>query len=252
MDGIVFIARLGSTRLSQKHLIKVLDKTFIEWLIKRFADFFASEITDKKIQLVLATSDEPENREFEFVLNSLPVEIFYGSVNNIPLRLTECAKKYDLKNVISIDGDDILCSTAATKIVLGELRKTMHEKWIKTTGLALGMNVAGYKRSVLEKSTEQIGAGKLETGWGRIFDSFESATINLGEYDQKTDLRFTLDYQEDANFFKSIIEGLCDKVLDASDQELIDYVIKNELVKINKNINEKYWRNFNSQMKAEG
>ncbi len=252
MDGIVFIARLGSTRLSKKHLIKVLDYTFLEWMIKRFIHSFASEIAANKVQLILATSDESINKEFEDVLRSLPVKVFYGSVNNIPLRLIQCAKKYDLQNVISIDGDDILCSPEAAKQVREELRKTAEGKWVKTTGLALGMNVAGYKRSVLEKSYNQIGKGKLETGWGRVFDSFESIAIILGDYDRRSDLRFTLDYQEDADFFRRIIEGFGEEIINATDQELIDYVISNDLMKINKDINDIYWKNFKTQMKAEG
>ena len=41
----------------------------------------------------------------------------------------------------------------------------------------------------------------------------------------ESDLRFTLDYQEDANFFEVIIEGFGDKIIAASDQEVIDFVI---------------------------
>jgi spore coat polysaccharide biosynthesis protein SpsF (cytidylyltransferase family) len=252
MDGIVFIARLGSTRLNKKHLIKVLDKTFLEHMITRFINSFKADIESSKVQLILATSDEPANREFEDVLRSLPIKVFYGSINNIPLRLRECAIKFDLQNVISIDGDDILCSPEATGLVREELRKTTDEKWVKTIGLPLGMNVAGYKRSVLEKSCDQIGSGKLETGWGRVFDSFESVTLKLGDYDRRSDLRFTLDYREDSEFFKRIIERFGDKIYDTSDQEVIDYVISNDLMTINKDINEKYWANFNNQMKEEG
>ena len=112
MDGIVFIARLGSSRLPKKHAIKVLDRSFIEWLIGRYAVAFQSEIAAQKVQLVLATSDEPDNKEFEALLNTLPVAIFYGAVDNIPLRLLQCARAYDFQNIISIDGPLITaCST---------------------------------------------------------------------------------------------------------------------------------------------
>ena len=252
MDGIVFIARLGSTRLGKKHLIKVLDKTFLEHMIMRYVKYFKTDIESNEIQLILATSDEPINREFEEVLRPLPIKIFYGSVENIPLRLLECAENFDLKNIISIDGDDILCSPEATSLVWKELRISSDEKWIKIVGLPLGMNVTGYKRSVLKIGCDEIGHGKFETGWGRIFDSVESKTIKLGDYDQRGDLRFTLDYQEDAQFFKKVIEGFGDKIYSASDQEVIDYVINNDLMKINMDNNEKYWDNFTSQLNSEG
>lgn len=36
MVGVFITARLGSTRLNEKHLIEVNGKPFIEWLVKRF------------------------------------------------------------------------------------------------------------------------------------------------------------------------------------------------------------------------
>jgi spore coat polysaccharide biosynthesis protein SpsF (cytidylyltransferase family) len=247
MDGIVFIARLGSTRLPEKHLIQAGGRPFIEWLVQRFAQRFSEEIAKGSIKLILATSDEPINKRFEDVLKSSSIETFYGSVNNIPLRLLQCGKAFTLENIISIDGDDILCSTEAAKKVIGELKSNSSILWAKTSGLPLGMNVAGYKISALTQKEAEIGEGKLETGWGRVFDSATCATINLGEYESRTDLRFTLDYEEDAKFFKSTIESLNHK-LTATDKEIIDHVISHKLNEINSEINAKYWQNFNNQI----
>jgi spore coat polysaccharide biosynthesis protein SpsF (cytidylyltransferase family) len=251
MDGIVFIARLGSTRLSRKHLIKASGQTFVEWMIKRFLYEFKSEIASHGVQLFLATSDEPVNRDFEAILKSLPVKIFYGSVSNIPLRLLQCVREHNLQNIISVDGDDILCSPKAARQALQSLQKTSKHKWIKTSGLALGMNVMGFNREVLEACADKIGTEKLETGWGRVFDSSKSIDIKLGNFSQRTDLRFTLDYQEDADFFKAVIEGYGDSILSATDTEIVNYVTENNLTRINAGVNDTYWENFNKQMKSE-
>jgi spore coat polysaccharide biosynthesis protein SpsF (cytidylyltransferase family) len=252
MDGIVFIARLGSTRLPQKHLVSVLGKTFIEWLVERFAERFKDDIQENTLKLILLTSDEPVNREFENVFRFAPVEIFYGSVNNIPLRLLQCAKAMDLDNIVSIDGDDILCSPEAAREVLLSLRDTKERKWFKTVGKPLGMNVAGYKRSVLLSSEAKIGHGKLETGWGRVFESEQCIDIKMGDYELKNDFRFTLDYEQDARFFKAVIEGLGEEIVHASDEEIINFVLANDLTRINREINDEYWSNFTKQIKEEG
>lgn len=212
---------------------------------------FQSEITAQKVQLVLATSDEPDNKEFEALLNALPVTVFYGAVNNIPFRLLQCARAYDFQNIISIDGDDVLCSPQAAKQVCEKLHNTDSTRWFKTVGLALGMNVAGYKRSVLETSEKQIGIAKLETGWGRVFDTLECSSIRMGDYESRQDLRFTLDYEEDVRFFKSIIEALGEKIFEYSDEQIINFTLKNGLNNINRDVNNRYWTNFNDQIKIE-
>src|SRR6478672_326472 len=104
MTGILFIARLGSTRLSQKHLIKAQGKTFIEWLVDRFREEFKEEIEQEKVRMIIATSDEPENRLFETIFPSDQVEVFYGAIDNIPLRQSQCADICGFDNIISVDG----------------------------------------------------------------------------------------------------------------------------------------------------
>ena len=69
MIGIQIIARLGSTRLKRKHLIKALDKTFLEWLILRIQNEFINEITLKEIKIFISTSDEIENKELMEAFN---------------------------------------------------------------------------------------------------------------------------------------------------------------------------------------
>ena len=114
MIGILFIARLGSTRLEQKNLIEANGTTFMECLVNRFQHTFQKEIENGVIKLIIATSDEPENRRFDalFAYNS-DVSVYYGNKANIPLRQLECALDNNLSHIISIDGDDTLCSTEA-------------------------------------------------------------------------------------------------------------------------------------------
>ena len=42
---------LGSTRLSQKHLIEIEGKPMIKWLVDRFDFGFKNEILEKKIKI---------------------------------------------------------------------------------------------------------------------------------------------------------------------------------------------------------
>jgi spore coat polysaccharide biosynthesis protein SpsF len=251
MTGILIIARLGSKRLEKKHLINVEGKMFIEWLVLRFLNQFKNEITYKKVKIIIATSIAPENKQFIELLQKYPVDVFFGSDTNIPYRQLECALNYNFKNIISIDGDDILSSTEASRIIYNHLNNGFTA--VKTVGLPMGMNVIGYSTGYLEECIKKNNANSqtmLETGWGRIFNE-QVEKINLGEYEKDVRLRFTLDYDDDSVFFKNIISNFKENIVNINDSQLLNYVLEKEIFKLNMNLNEIYWENFNNSKNNE-
>lgn len=250
MVGIFIIARLESTRLRQKHLIKVNDKTLIEWLVERYSDFFEKEINDKLIKIFIVTSSTFENKKFENLFSkNLNVNIFFGSDENIPLRLYQCAEANNISKIISVDGDDIFCSTSASAMVIDQLNKG--ENIVKTYGLPLGMNVIGFKKNYLHLCLKNLSSAKLETGWGKIFKDSDIKTIKLDSANDNLKIRATLDYKEDALFFKTIIDFFQEKILKLEDEKLIEMILKKKWFEINNSLNEEYWRNFYEQKKSE-
>jgi spore coat polysaccharide biosynthesis protein SpsF len=248
MTGIVFIARSGSTRLKDKHLIKAGDVSFLAWLLKRFIVEFKNEIDSKDIRIIIATAVLPENKVFEKIITDLPVEVFYGSNDNIPLRQLECADELGLSNIISIDGDDILCSYSAARKIYDELKNS--RLYVKTAGLPLGMNAMGYQTEFLRNSLNND-LGKLETGWGRIFDETRATVIEFTQHTDVKDLRMTLDYEEDSVFFKTIIESIGENIITIPDKELIKIIVEKGLYKLNFGKSDMYWDNFNTQKNLE-
>lgn len=250
MTGLFIVARLGSTRLKEKHLIEADKEPFIRWLVQRFVYEFKSEIKTGDVQIFLTTSDNPENNVFEKILQDLPVTIFYGSETNIPLRQLQCAEKYNVTEIISLDGDDVLCSSSGARLVWDKLVEGNY--MAQTSGLPFGMNISGYKSFFLKESLRLSGnTDKLETGWGRIFDKEKIYTIVIDNVKENKDLRFTLDYDQDAEFFKHVIESLGKKVIEITDNDLINHVQEKELYKINCELNNIYWDNFLKQKKEE-
>lgn len=250
MTGILFIARLGSTRLPNKHLIEVNGITFMRWLLARFAYEFKEEIKNGEVKLIIATSEKPENKKFETILKKLPASVFYGNDENIPLRQIECGEKFGFTNIISIDGDDILCSVKAARKIYNELKNNLRPL-VKSIGLPFGMNAIGYTLNFIKESLNSKNT-KLETGWGRIFDTNSMYSIKLGGYETDQDLRFTLDYQEDASFFEKVISFFGEKIIMVNDEELIDEVKCHRFFEINQSVHKEYWRNFNLQQNQEG
>ena len=241
MIGIFITARLGSTRLYQKHLIEIEGKPMIKWLVDRYIKGFQNEIQDQKIKIFITTSINQENHLFDTIFENSNIEIFYGADSN--------AKANSIDYIISVDGDDILCSIEASKIVL----KNLLEKGnlVKTIGLPLGMNVMGYSTLFLERSLDQNKIEKLETGWGKIFEEKDIITIEIENNLNCEKIRATLDYNEDVLFFNNVITGIGNEINTISDKDLVENIINNNWSIANENLIDTYWENFNKQKKAE-
>lgn len=246
--GIFITARLGSTRLEKKHLLPVNGKPLIYYLIQRILGEFSQEIESNGVQIVIATSDEQENRRFED-FSKYGAAVFYGSINNIPLRHYQAATAYALDAIVSIDGDDILCSPKGMREIHQELARGA--AYVKTSNLPFGMNSFGYSYQFLASAIRNHTGDTLETGWGRIFDEAQLTDIAIPFSVQNNGLRFTLDYDADYQFFKAVIEKCGDKIAKISDNDLGDIVLKEELFKINESISKQYWNNFHRLQNEE-
>src|ERR1035437_3724061 len=135
MIGLLITARMGSSRLPQKHLVQANQKPLLYWLIARFEHEFEKEIKEQKACLVIATSEKPDNKNFSVATQNTTCKIFQGSDDNIPLRHLQCAKHFNLTHVISIDGDDILCSTYAARKVYDQMIKDNQHNYFSISGL---------------------------------------------------------------------------------------------------------------------
>lgn len=239
--GIFVTARLGSSRLKRKHLLPVCGKPIIQYLLDRIAFEFAAELQKQEVIIVIVSSDEPENRNFECFTSST-VKVFFGATHNIPLRHQQAAESLGLDAVLTVDGDDILCSTEGMR----ELYQLLcsGEEYVRSIGLPFGMNSMGYAADFLKASVSTHISEVLETGWGRIFDEQSVREISLGNELADQRLRFTLDYQEDYEFFAAVIEALGERVQGAGLDTIVTLVRQRELFRINETIANEYWDNF--------
>jgi spore coat polysaccharide biosynthesis protein SpsF (cytidylyltransferase family) len=246
--GVFITARLGSSRLPRKHLLSVAGKPLMVYLLERIATEFAAEIKDNQVSVVIVTSDEPENRDFKLIVDDY-TQVFYGSIDNIPLRHHQAASALSVDAIIAVDGDDILCSTQAMRSVYQALRGGC--PYVRSKGLPFGMNVSGYTTSFLETSLEGHRKGVLETGWTQIFADASVTELDLSSFKTDNRLRFTLDYPEDYQFFTALIEALGEKLVTANHDEIVEVVEQKLIYRLNQNIAQEYWANFHQCMERE-
>jgi hypothetical protein len=91
--------------------------------------------------------------------------------------------------------------------------------------------------------------GKIETGWGRIFTS-PPKVIKISIPGNHSDLRFSLDYEEDMVFFQELFKVM-QRPFTADVETIVRYVGDYQLQKINSNVVAEYWKNFESERNKE-
>lgn len=246
--GLFIVARLGSQRLQAKHLQPAAGAPVLLHLIRRLRHAFAAHLADGRARVVIVTSDEPGNRAFEEVAGA-EASVFYGSIHNIPLRQLEAAEAGGYTEIVSVDGDDILCSPAGVLAVAEKL--AAGTDYVQTSGLPFGMNSFGYTRRFLAEAMARHRQGTLETGWGRIFQGQTPATISYAHLPQDERLRFTLDYAADLEFFRGVLDALGPRAASATDADIIRLVLDQKLHLRNAALAEEYWANFRRQVEKE-
>jgi spore coat polysaccharide biosynthesis protein SpsF (cytidylyltransferase family) len=243
--AIFITARMGSQRLSDKHFLKIKDnKLAINMLLDAIYTEFAFEISNNFILPVIVTGNIHRNKKFIELRSEYDIKIFFGDDQNIPLRHLQASMEYEIDSMMAIDGDDLMISREAMRAVYKNLLNGAD--YISTSGLPLGMNVMGYSSKVLREKTKDLNNGKLDTGWGYIFDTVSNKINVEFNVPNATAIRATLDYIEDLEFFKKVFNELNPIEINNS-KDICDKIISKRLHLINSDLNERYWQNFESQ-----
>ncbi len=246
--GLFITARNGSKRLPDKHLMTINGKKVISILVNRVRNWLQALRDNQTYIIAITTGSYQENRSLGVSIDE-KAEIFYGSDQNIPLRHLQAAEHFDVEYIISIDGDDILISLEYITQVLERLKQG--NLYVSTSGLPLGLNIAGYSTNFLRKSLSGKKESILETGWHQIFDSHRKNFMNIKGFKKYRMIRATLDYPNDYRFFKRCFTEINDIYLLGS-KDLCESIIKNKIYVENCGISDVYWKNFEARKNDQG
>ncbi|MDA7810729.1 glycosyltransferase family protein [Candidatus Pelagibacter sp.] len=97
--GAIIEARLGSTRLPGKVMLKVNNQPLIFQLIKRLK--FVKNID----QIIVATTLNKKDDVICDFLKKNKINFFRGSEDNVVDRVLKAAKKFKIKNIVQVTGD---------------------------------------------------------------------------------------------------------------------------------------------------
>lgn len=232
-NAIFMTARVGSSRLSRKHLLKIKDKYCIEYCIDRAKK---SKLADG---IVLCTTNLEEDDILVEIAKKNGIEYFRGSVEDKLDRWNEACKKFNVNFFVTYDADDLICEPSLIDKAF-EQRERNHSNFIQAgENLICGSFTYGISHLALNYVCKKKTSSNTEMMW-TFFDNNRIRKEYLEDVPImffRNDIRATLDYKEDYEFFKTIIEGMTKGNEDFSLfslKDIVEFLDKNpEISKIN-------------------
>jgi glutamate-1-semialdehyde aminotransferase/spore coat polysaccharide biosynthesis protein SpsF (cytidylyltransferase family) len=200
-------ARMGSTRLPGKVLKEVCGKSLIEILLKRLS-------RSKKIdKIILATSEKPENDLLVKTVEKLGFEVFRGNDNDVLDRYYQAAKQQHPDIVVRITGDCPLIDYQVTDQVINYFLENDLDYVCNGDPPTFpdGLDTEVFTFESLEKACKEA-SQQYEREHVTPFIR-ESELFRVGNFYGDEDFsgeRWTVDYPEDFQLIKAIIENFND------------------------------------------
>jgi len=206
MSKAIFLTvRTNSTRLPQKALLKLNNGiTTIEYLINRL------KTCKIDCNIILCTSINRGDDILEQIAIKNDILCFRGSEKDKLCRWYDAAIFYNVKKIVTVDGDDLFVETSLIDKAFEQISNKDID-FIKGdhTGLVCGAFTYAFTFDALERVINLKGDDDTEMFWvyfteTGIFKIEELENVPKAFY--RNDIRMTLDYEEDMDFFNAVIE----------------------------------------------
>jgi len=200
-------ARMGSTRLPGKSLIKIEGKPILEHIVNRIR---YSKTID---EIIIATTTEQEDEAIVKLARKLQIGIFRGSAEDVLDRFYQAANKFNGRVIVRITADDPFKDPKVIdKIVnyfLSHTELDYASNTIEPT-YPIGIDVEVFTFSALERAW--VGAKTMierEHVTPYIWDNSCSFNIaNIKNHKDLSHLRWTIDTQKDLEMTREIYRKL--------------------------------------------
>lgn len=224
MDDVAIVTvRNSSSRLPNKAIMKIKDSLCsIDIVIER--------AKKTNLPVIIATSTDPRDDIFDEIAKHHGVQIFRGSLTNKIKRWYDCFNKFQISTALIIDGDDLAHNYEIGIRALSELKATNFDIITCPEDIVTGFFTYAMKRSAILKLFAI--APDENTNTDVITRYVEKAKLDitfvtLKDYERNKNIRLTLDYLEDLEFFRTLYKNV--DILE-SGREIIDFLMKNKSI----------------------
>jgi spore coat polysaccharide biosynthesis protein SpsF len=224
-------ARMGSTRLPGKVLMKVNDKPLLAYQLDRISK---SKKLDK---VVVVTSILEKDDAIESFCKDYGVACYRGSENDVMSRYYDCAKLYNSNTVVRMTADCPLIDPDIIDKVIQRFEDDNVDYCAntvppETSKFPDGSDIEVFSMQALEKANAEVqDAHRREHV---TFQFWQDQDYKSSQYTQDKDwsnYRITVDYLEDFEVVNYIFDELKTKRIFGSLNEIIDIINNNKEIK---------------------
>lgn len=242
--GFLITGRMKSTRLPKKLTLKILDKEIINWMVMR------AQLVFENNEIVIATSDNPQDNILEEIANEMGVNFFRGDEEDVVLRLYEAAVENNFDYFINITADCPLFGFDYIERIRESIIET-NADLITCLDLPHGFFVYAIKTEAFKKVIEMKKTNITEV-WGDYFynnqNIFSVVKLKVSDDEKRPYYRLTIDYPQDFTLFEKIYEHFGENTYRTSSKKILEFLDKNpEIVKINADCTQQYQKRWETQ-----
>lgn len=232
----VIQARMTSTRLPGKSMVKLAELPTLGWTIRALKE--SNSLDNIVIATSTDTSDDVIAKYCE--LNSVP--LVRGALDDVLGRFLDAIDQYPCDAVVRVTADCPLLDPAIVNLVVGAWRSSPWLDYLSTINprsLPRGLDVELARSSALKESSADAASYHRSHVTSFLYSNPDRfAVAGFSFESDNSDLRVTLDTHEDLNAINAIITALGNKTI--PHQELIRFLREHpEVVAMNKDVTQK-------------
>lgn len=232
MKRAIFITiRRDSSRLPDKAVRDIYGSKVMEMVIKR------AKLARNFEEIIVCTTTRDVDNEIEEVSLNAGVKVFRGSLQDKLERWNGAAKEYGIDYIVTFDGDDLFCDPKLLDMGAGQIASRGLDFIEAPKGLICGAFTYAFTAGALKKVCEIKNTDDTEMMWTYFKDTglFKTGVLEgVDEIYFSNEIRCTLDYPEDYEFFSRVFEHFDCPENDVGLDRIAAYLHENpEIAKIN-------------------
>jgi len=224
--GILLVGRMASTRLKNKLLLEVCDVPLVQLTAERLLR--AKLCT----AVVLCTTTDSSDDVLANRWGNTPIKVFRGNSRDPFKRMLACAEIFGFSHFIYAGADDVLldpelCDLFVSRVTCVGADMTVME------GLVCGFTPFLFSTAAARRLVETVeGDITIPEKYMKDLEGFTVDEVPCTGFEHlaRPDIRATLDYIEDFNFFETVISNLYPKDPLFTNRDVIEFLSGNEEV----------------------
>ncbi len=220
MSTDVFLqARLGSTRLPGKVLMRICGKSVVELIVERLRRVPGIR------QIVLVTGPQEKNDALAKEAEHIGIPCFFGSEDNLLDRFYQAGRKLAPDTIVRVTGD---CPLIDPQLIAEGMRLFQEKRCDILTNARIrsypdGLDFEIFARSALERAWVKK-EGKGENPVTPLLENTDLKAEDMVRTPSFAHIRITLDYPEDVQVIKEIYENFYEKNPQFSLQDIVRFL----------------------------